>query len=44
VALAARAGQWGTVEVLARQLGEHRRSRSAPDITDIEAERRRRQK
>ncbi len=42
VALAARAGQWTSVEVLSRELGERRRVRTAPGIPSIDDERARR--
>jgi hypothetical protein len=44
VALAARAGQWSTVEILSRELGARRLARSAPDVLNLDAERARREK
>jgi hypothetical protein len=40
--LASQAGQWTTVEVIARELSARRLARTAPEVPTIEAERARR--
>ena len=44
VSLAARAGQWGTVEILSRELAARRLAASSPEIPTLEVERARRER
>jgi hypothetical protein len=44
VSLAARAGQWGTVEILSRELAARRLAASSPEVPSLEAERARRER
>jgi hypothetical protein len=37
--LAAEAGQWSAVETLSRELGERRRTRTAPAVASLDSER-----
>jgi len=44
VTLAARAGQWTTVEVLSRELAARRLARVSPDVPTLDAERAKRER